>query len=191
MRNSGLKVRQRESTLEELYRRLGPHLRWRARCLLHDPEEAREVVQDTFMAFIRARPNLRGHASDSTVLHEILIRQVRDRWRRRSREAIPTSSLGAEGEEDALGRHEATMAHEGGLGQVEAQRELSVLIRRESPRALEAAYRYLVEGYTFAEIGEQAGLGRKEVSKLVWQLVDVAQRRKAWQPGDARPLPLR
>lgn len=187
MKNSRSTGQQRWGNLEELYERLGPRLRWRAQRLLHDSEEAVEVVQDTFTAFLRAHPTLRGEASHSTVLHGIFFRQVANRLRRRPREALPTSSLGAEGEEDVLRRHEAATAHEGGARQVEALRELVVLIRREHPRALELAYLYLVEGYTFAELGKNSGLGRKEVSKLVRQLVALAQRSTTGQKSSRHP----
>jgi RNA polymerase sigma factor (sigma-70 family) len=154
-----------------LYQRLAPGLRQRARGLLKDSEEAREVVQETFLAFMRAQPSLRGEASHSTVIHAIFIKRVKNCLRQRARSAARTETLDLEEDAHASGRWEAATAHDGGSGGVEARKELAALTRGESPQALRVARLYYVEGHTLAEIGKKLGLGRKEVSQLLRELV--------------------
>ncbi|WP_224367090.1 RNA polymerase sigma factor [Hyalangium versicolor] len=168
-------AKKKDDTLAELYDSREPYL-CRAQWLLHDSEEAKDVVQESFAALMRAIPRLRGEASLSTVLHGIFLRQIVNCLRRRSREAIQMGPLRVDDEEDSLCQHEADTAHDGGIGKVEALRELVVLVRGETPGALEVAYLYLVEGYTFGQIGKKLGFGRKEASELMRQLVERTHR---------------
>ena len=165
--------------LAGLYQDLGRYLRWRAQTLLNDSEEAREVLQETFLAFMRAQPSLRGEASHSTVIQGIFIRQIVNRLRLRSRGAFRTEPLDWEDEKGASSQWEAATEHDGGNGGVEALRELAVLTRGETPQALQVAYLYLLEGHTFGEIGKKLGLRRKVVSQMLQQLIGRAQRRRA------------
>lgn len=163
--------------LAELYQKLEPRLRKRARGRLRDSEEVSEVVQETFLAFMRAQPALRGEAAHSTVIRAILNKRIKNCWRQRFRSAARTETLDLENDAHASSRWEAATAHDGGSSGVEARRELAALTRGESPRALRVARLYYVEGHTLAEIGKKLGLGRKEVSQLLRQLVGRVLRR--------------
>jgi len=163
--------------LAELYQELAPRLRKRARVLLKDSEEASEVVQETFLAFMRAQPSLRGEASHSTVIHAIFINRIKNCLRQRSRSAARTETLDLEDDAHASSPWEAATAHDGGSSGVEARKELAALTRGESPQALRVVRLYYVEGHTLAEIGKKLGLGRKEVSQQLRELVGRVLRR--------------
>lgn len=173
--------------LASLYKSLEPCLRWRAQSLLHDVEDAKEVVQETFTAFMRAHPSLRGEASHSTVLHGILIRQAVNRMRKRSRGAVRTNSRDREDEAGTSSPRDADIAHDGDLGRVEALGELAVLTRDESAQTLSVAYRYLLEECTFEEIGQELGLSRRVVSQALQQFVERMRRRRAHSKASSTP----
>jgi RNA polymerase sigma factor (sigma-70 family) len=170
---------RRQDLLKDLYERLEPKLRRRAQFRLHDSEDARDVVQETFTAFMRAQPSLRGEASHATVIHAIFSKQVMNRLRQRSRGIVYTGSPGLDDETDTSNQREADMAHDGGRGGVEARNELAVLTRGETPRALRVAYLYLLEERTFEEIGRVLGLGRKVASEMLQQFIEHARRRES------------
>ncbi len=176
---SGPGVSGRSDELAALYQELAPGLRQLARRRLNDSEEAREVVQETFLAFMCAQPSLRGEASHSTVLHAILVKRINNRLRQRARSAARTEPLDLEDEAHASSPWEAATAHDGGSGGVEARKELAALTRGESPQALRVARLYYVEGHTLEELGKKLGLGLKEVAQLLRQLVRRVRRRRA------------
>jgi RNA polymerase sigma factor (sigma-70 family) len=165
--------------LAGLYQDLSRWLRWRAQALLKDPEEARDVVQETFLAFMQAHPSLRGEASHSTVIQGIFIRRVINHMRQRSRCAVPIDTLGPEDDERAPSPWEAGTEHDGGCGEVEAREELAMLTRGETAQALQVAHLYFLEGHTFEETGKKLGLRRKVVSRMLQRLVGHVVRRRA------------
>lgn len=173
--------RRKESSqrgrLAAVYESRRRYLLWRAEVLLRDSEEAREVVQETFLAFMLAQPSLRGDASHSTVLQVIFDRKVVNCLRRRSRELVRMGPLDLAQDEDTSYSWEVATAHDGGRGRVEALKELAELTRGETPQALKVACLYLLEGRTFGEIGRELDLGRKVVSQMLQQLVERALRR--------------
>jgi len=165
--------------LTELYRRFGPAVHRRALFLLGDKDEARDVTQDTFLAYMRGEANLRGAAAPFTVLYQIATHKAVDRLRRRSRWNGRLGSLDVEEDEDSARRAEAASAHTGGLERVEALQDLALLTQGESPQALTAALLYFVEEHTLEEVGEVLDLTRKTVSKLLQQFSERARKRGA------------
>jgi len=168
--------------LDTLYRRFGPAINRKARSMLRDSQEAFDVTQDTFlayMAYIRGESSLRGKASAFTVLYQIATYKAVDRLRRNVRWSGVIGSLDVP-EDDAPARPaEWASAHEGGMARVEALMDLALLTEGEEPQALTAAILYFAEGYTMQEIGEVLDLDRKEVSRLLREFAERARKRSA------------
>lgn len=176
----------RADHLDELYRRFGPAVNRRARAMLRDEEEALDVTQDTFLAYMRGEASLRGEASVFTVLYQIATYKAVDRLRRNARWSGALGRLEVAEDEGAPPPGEAAAAHEGGLGRVEALRDLAILTDGESPRALTAAVLYFVEGYTLEEVAQALDLTRKTVSELLRRFAERARKRSArLDPGDS------
>lgn len=66
--------------------------------MLHDPEEAADAAQDTFVRAYRSLDHFRGDAAFSTWLHRIAVNVCLDAARRRKRTAVPFSTLDSEEE---------------------------------------------------------------------------------------------
>ncbi len=73
-----------EELLDTLYQCFGPAINRRARAILQDDQEASDVTQDTFLAYMRGQASLRGAASPFTVLYQIATHKAVDRLRRNS-----------------------------------------------------------------------------------------------------------
>jgi RNA polymerase sigma-70 factor (ECF subfamily) len=162
--------------LGELYRRFGPAIHRRARSILQDEQEALDVTQDTFEAYMRGEASLRGDASPFTILYQIATYKAVDRLRRNARWSGVLGSLDIP--EDEAPPHPGSWAHadEGGMARVEALRDLAILTEDEKPQTLTAAVLYFVEGYTMEEVGQALDFDRKAVSEL---LHDFARRVRA------------
>jgi len=168
-----------ESLLDALYRRFGPAINRRARAMLRDDEEAFDVTQDTFLAYMRSEHSLRREASPFTVLYQIATHKAVDRLRRNSRWSGVLGSFDISEDEAPARSGEGTGSHEGGMARVEALRDLSLLTDGEPTQTLTAAVLSFVEGYSMQEIGEVLGLDRKEVSDLLHQFAERARKRSA------------
>ncbi|HEX7956220.1 MAG TPA: sigma-70 family RNA polymerase sigma factor, partial [Pyrinomonadaceae bacterium] len=71
--------------------------------LTEDPEEARDLAQETFLQAFRHLANFRGDADVRTWLYRIAVNQARNRWRwwkRRRRERTVSLDAPASGGED-------------------------------------------------------------------------------------------
>lgn len=169
--------------LPELYRRFGPAIHRRARTLLRDDDEAFDVTQDTFLAYMRGEASLRGEASAFTVLYQIATHKSLDRLRRRHRWSGLLGSLEIPEDESPPRPGTWASSDEGSLARVEALRDLAVLTEGEKPRDLTAAVLYYVEGYTMEEVGRVLDLDRKSVSGLLHAFAERVRRR------DTRPAP--
>jgi RNA polymerase sigma-70 factor, ECF subfamily len=126
--------------------------------LTGDPEEARDLAQETFLRAFQAIERFRGDADLKTWLYRIAINQARNRWRwwrRRRRDA--TVSLDA-----TVGEREqtvATLLHDANASDPEQEalaRERQSQLR-EALQGLRSAYREAVvlrdiEGLTYEEI---------------------------------------
>jgi RNA polymerase sigma-70 factor (ECF subfamily) len=165
-------------SVEELYRRFGPAVHRRALSLTRDFEEAMDITQDTFLAFVKNPALLRGEASAFTVLYQIATFQSVDRLRKRARWS-GRLELVVDENEDEVARREVATAHGGGLEKVEAAQDLALLTQGEEPRTLTAALLYFVEGYNMEEVGEVLGLTRKTVGRLLADFAERARKRSA------------
>jgi RNA polymerase sigma-70 factor (ECF subfamily) len=126
--------------------------------LTGDPEEARDLAQETFLRAFQAIQKFRGDADLKTWLYRIAINQARNRWRwwrRRRRDA--TVSLDA-----TVGEREQTVAmHLEDASASDPEQETLARERqqqlREALQGLRSAYREAVvlrdiEGLTYEEI---------------------------------------
>ena len=109
--------------------------------LTEDPEEARDLTQETFLQAFRAIAHFRGDADLRTWLYRIAVNQARNRWRwwRRRRRNV-TVSLDATDEE-----HERPLA-----AQLRDERSVSpeeAALARERERLLTQALRSLSRVY--------------------------------------------
>lgn len=165
--------------VEELYRRYGPAVHRRALSLTRDAEEARDITQDTFLAFVKEPGLLRGEASAFTVLYQIATFKSVDRLRRRARWTGRLGELSVDEDGQEAREAERDSAHKGGLERVEAAQDLALLTQGEEPRTLTAALLYFVEGYTMDEVGQVLGLSRKTVGKVLGDFATRARKRGA------------
>ncbi len=70
---------------EDLVHRFGPRLLAVARRLLRSEEDARDAVQDGFVAAFRSMGGFQGHSSPETWLHRIVVNAALMRLRSRRR----------------------------------------------------------------------------------------------------------
>ncbi len=163
----------------QLYRRFGPAVHRRALSLLRDPQEALDVTQETFLAYLKQKDKLRGEAAPFTVLYQIATFRSVDRLRRSSRWSgtleVP------EVREEELESRDLAVGHadDGGTRRVEAAQDLALLTHGEKPDVLTAALLYFVEGYTTEEVAQSLDLSRKTVGKMLAQFAERARKRKA------------
>ena len=128
--------------------------------LTADPEEARDLTQETFLRAFQSISRFRGEANLKTWMYRIAVNQARNRWRwwrRRKREV--TVSLDATDErqeqpltatlrdEDAVNPEQETLARER-----EGQLREALLGLRQSYR--EAVILRDVEGFSYEEVAD-------------------------------------
>jgi len=175
-----------EDHLSGLYRRFASGVYRRALGILHDAAEAQDVMQETFLGYMRGESSLRGEAAPFTVLYQIATYKAVDRLRRNARWSGTIGSLDVP-EEDGDGPQGPWLlahAHEGGLSRVEAARDLALLTEGESPRTLTAAFLYFVEGNSLEAVGGVLSMERHQVSKLLRQFAERARKRSdRFRPG--------
>ena len=110
--------------------------------LTEDPEEARDLTQETFLQAFRHLPGFRGEADLRTWLYRIAVNQARNRWRwwkrrRRDRTVSLDAPMG-EGRDTTLG---STLRDESDLDPEERA------LRKEREHALQGALRALTRPY--------------------------------------------
>ena len=133
--------------------------------LTDDPEEARDLTQETFLQAFRNIAGFRGDADLRTWLYRIAVNQARNRWRwwkRRRRES--TVSLDAPLGEDGDATLVSVLADAGGHDPEQAT------LARERERALLAAlhtisrpYREVIvlrdiEGFSYEEVAQSLSI---------------------------------
>jgi RNA polymerase sigma factor (sigma-70 family) len=165
--------------LTKLYRRFSPAIHRRAVAMLQDPEEARDVMQDTFEAYVRREDFLRGEASPFTVLFQIATFKAVDRLRRRARWSGTLGPIDVPAKEDSAPQTAWAPSTEGGLARVEALQDLALLTQGESEPTLTAAFLYFVEGHTLEEIAQVLSVSRKTLSKILDEFSERARSRSA------------
>jgi RNA polymerase sigma-70 factor (ECF subfamily) len=128
--------------------------------LTSDPEEARDLTQETFLRAFQSISRFRGDANLKTWIYRIAVNQARNRWRwwRRRKRDVTVSldatddrhsqSLGATlRDDDAVDPEQETMAKER-----ESQLREALLGLRQSYR--EAVILRDVEGFSYEEVAD-------------------------------------
>ena len=163
--------------LTVLYRRYGRRVYGRAFGMLRDTEEARDVMQDTFLAFLHSKRILHGKTAPFTVLYQIATHKAVDRLRRRARWPNMSISPGCVNKTETECWLELATAYDGDAARVEALNHLTELTLNAPSQTLTAAVLYFVEGYTLQEIGEMLQLPRKKVSRLLHEFAERMRKR--------------
>lgn len=152
----------------ELYRRHAPALHRRCASIVKSPDEARDLVQETFARYIAARGSFTDKASAFTVLYRIATNASIDRIRRRKTKS-----------EDELDAE----VHAGDLGneprRVEDLHDLAMLTRGLSEEELTVAVLHHLDGYTQDGIAASLDISRKTVGKILGKFEEHVKKRAA------------
>lgn len=170
---------QNSLDISSLYRRFGPAVFRRAKSLLGNEDEAMEVLQETFLAFVKQQQQFRKEASPFTFLYQIATYQSLDRIRKKARWKGQLNLVIESENPEEIQEVAPLTAPSEGLSQVEAAFDLALLTKGETPEVMTAAMLYFVEGYTTEEIGKTMDLSRKTVGKMLAQFAERAQKRSA------------
>lgn len=157
-----------DGEVAELYKRHAPALHRRCASIVGNPDEARDLVQETFARYIAAQKTWRDRASPFTVLYRIATNASIDRLRRRK-----TAS------EDELDAE----AHVGDLGgeprRVDSLHDLAFLTRGLSEEELTVAVLHHLDGYTQDGIAASLDLSRRTVGKILARFEEHVKKRAA------------
>jgi RNA polymerase sigma-70 factor (ECF subfamily) len=160
----------------ELYRRHAPALHRRCASIVNNPDDARDLVQETFARYLAAKGRLDG-ASPFAVLYRIATNASIDRLRRKKTRS--------EDELDAS-------AHVGDLGseprRIDDAHDLAVLTKGLSEEELTVAVLHHLDGYTQDGIAASLDLSRRTVGKILNRFEDHVKKRAArvgYVPGKA------
>lgn len=178
--------------LTELYLRYSPSIHRRARALTGNPQEAEDLLQDTFLKFMRMQEQgtLRGEASPYTVLFLIVTSKAMDRMRQRARWKGKLDLRDDEDFEGAEHGLNVAVAHEGELSRVDAAHDLALLTEGEKPEVLTAAQLFFVEGLSLTHVGQVLDQRRDEVKKVLKGFLKRARARRTRLEGsDGEGLP--
>jgi RNA polymerase sigma-70 factor (ECF subfamily) len=143
-----------ERAFDQIFERYAPLLLRVMRRQLHRPEEARDLVQQTFLQLHRSRHDFQRGARLRPWLLTIAVNLKREHFRRVRRR--PEAALDLDGRGDPA---------EGprGAQQSDAARDLETALGRISPEQREVIELHWLEGLSFAEIAELVGAGLSAV----------------------------
>jgi RNA polymerase sigma-70 factor (ECF subfamily) len=151
----------------ELYRRHAPALQRRCASIVGNPEEARDLVQETFARYISARTTF-DRASPFTVLYRIATNASIDRLRRRK--TATEEELDPEVQAGDLGNEPR---------RVDALRDLAQLTRGLTEEELTVAVLHHLDGYTQDNIAASLDISRKTVGKILGKFEEHVKKRAA------------
>ncbi|MCE9667059.1 sigma-70 family RNA polymerase sigma factor [Myxococcus stipitatus] len=157
----------------ELYRRHCGLAYRRALRLLRNADEARDVTQDAFVSLMARWEQLDTPGETASLLYEVATCLAIDRIRSQRKRAHLQMPLRA----NAAAAFPWELATQEGHARVDAARDLAVLTRGESPRALSIAVLHFVEGRSMTEVGEALSLSPKTVRRMLTRFVNRARKR--------------
>jgi len=160
---------KRIDDFEQVYRRYAPGACLRARRILDNESDAREVVHDVFLALLERPERYRGDSALSTFLYSAVTRACLNRLRNHKTRLRLLRRRWLE-------RSHAAHAH------VQAPLEAGAMLRsalHRMPRRLAevAVYLYL-DGCTHDEVAELVGCSRRQVSNHVAAIARWAGRQE-------------
>jgi RNA polymerase sigma-70 factor (ECF subfamily) len=175
---------------EELIRRYQDRVYTIAYGYVHDPEEALDITQDTFLRMVEGLPRFREQANFYTWLYRIVVNRCIDTRRRRARNPTPASLDDPESDPsmEPMETRAALCPHEA----LEAQ-ELREQIR-EAIAAVPEIYRIVliladIDGLSSAEIAQVLGCPVNTVkTRLHRGRLVVRQRLEAYLKGEEYEL---
>lgn len=144
------------SDLSELYKRHAPALHRRCASIVGNPDEARDLVQETFARYLAARGSWRAAASPFAALYRIATNAAIDRLRRRR--------IASEDELD-VEAHAGDPAIE--PRRIDSLHDLAFLTRGLSEDELTVAVLYHLDGETQDAIAASLELSRRTVGKIL------------------------
>lgn len=149
--------------VDRLYRDHGHVVLRRARRILGDPTDARELVQEVFMSLVENPKQFRGDSSVTTFLYAITTNACLNRLRaaRRSKAFVERHS------------HISPEASSPGAGDTLIAADV---LARLPERLARVAICYFIDEMTHAEIARVLGISRRHVGNLVDELVAQARR---------------
>lgn len=154
-------------TVAELYRRHAPALHRRCASIVGNPDDARDLVQETFARYLAAGDRWSG-ATPFAVLYRIATNASIDRLRRRK-----TAS------EDELDAEAQPGEVPHGARSVDALHDLLFLTRGLSEEEVTVAVLHHLDGYTQDGIAESLDLSRRTVGKMLAKFEDHLKKRAA------------
>jgi RNA polymerase sigma factor (sigma-70 family) len=152
----------------DLYRRHAPALQRRCASIVGSPEEARDLVQETFARYISARGRFTDRASPFTVLYRIATNASIDRLRRRK--TATEEELDPEVRSGDLGNEPR---------RIDNLHDLALLTRGLSEEELTVAVLHHLDGYTQDGIASSLDISRKTVGKILAKFEDHVKKRAA------------
>ena len=140
-------------------------------------EDARDVVQETFLRAFRALPGFRGQAKFSSWLYRIALNLCRDWMRRERRVPVVQAPEGvdpidvadehvspAESVEDLVARQEMSSAVSRAMAELPEEQRMAILLKE-------------YHGLTFQEIADQLNCPLSTVKTRLYQGLSVLRRR--------------
>jgi RNA polymerase sigma factor (sigma-70 family) len=157
-----------ESAIAELYRRYGHAVYRRAQTLLGHPEDAREIMQETFCQFVHGRARFEGRSSAFTYLYRIATNLSIDALRRRKTRGEPVCI-----DEQQLPNAAASRLRD----HTSAASELAELTLGLDEETLTIAVMAHVDGLTQDEIASSLDLSRRTIGKRLKKFAEHTQAR--------------
>lgn len=153
------------AALEGIYRRFEGPVYTLALRLLHDPHEAEDVLQETFLEVVRSLPRFRAEGSFAGWLRRIAASKAVNRLRRNHvRHSAPLDAATA----GCVGDHGA---------RADGRLDLQHAMGRLSPEARAVLWLHDVEGYTHEEIaalfGRTASFSKSQLSRAHSRLKEL------------------
>lgn len=154
----------RHSEIEEAFKRHGPQVLHRARSLLGDLDEAKDILQEVFISFAQLASFDDRRGSVSTWLYRVTtnrcLNRLRDAERRRRLAALRARTM----EAVVFGTD------------ADSRILVRALLAGAEERAAEAAIYVHVDGMSHAEAAELLGVSRKTVGNLLERFSRYAAR---------------
>jgi RNA polymerase sigma-70 factor (ECF subfamily) len=149
--------------LDRLYREQGHMVIRRARRILGDEAEAREVLQEVFLSLLDRPDQFEGRSAVTTFLYSMTTNACLNRLRNRRRRARLLADSAAPAEPRSGSEAEATL-------------DASLLLARLPERLARIAIYYYLDEMTHEEIAELIGVSRRQVGNLLGRVQDEARR---------------